>query len=274
MGAVAIDIPGDDLLEGAPGDHEGAHAAGHGHTGGDCADDGHRPRDIEVAHDSHDDSHTEADGHGHGQGHGHGHGGHSHGSGSMNMRALVLHVMGDALGNVGVIATGLIIWLSSWSLKYYCDPVISLLITVIIFSSALPLVRSASFILLQGVPQTISLPDLHSSISDVKGVLAIHELHVWQLSESKIIASVHVWVSRKVDYMTVAAIIRKVLHEHGVHSSTIQPEFHADEENAHIDYFESPETSCLIPCSDGRVVCDPDNGCCPPTPGKTSPMLR
>jgi solute carrier family 30 (zinc transporter), member 1 len=64
-------------------------------------------------------------------------GGHSHGS--MNMRALLLHVFGDALGNVGVIATGLVIWLSHWSFKYYFDPVISLVITVIIFSSALPL---------------------------------------------------------------------------------------------------------------------------------------
>lgn len=69
----------------------------------------------------------------------HGHG-HSHSeAGSMNMRALLLHVLGDALGNVGVIATGLIIWLTSWSFKYYFDPIISLVITVIIFSSALPL---------------------------------------------------------------------------------------------------------------------------------------
>lgn len=64
------------------------------------------------------------------------HGG-SHGS--MNMHALILHVIGDALGNVGVIATGLIMWLSTWQYKYYFDPVISLIITAIIFSSALPL---------------------------------------------------------------------------------------------------------------------------------------
>ena len=64
--------------------------------------------------------------------------GHSH-AGSMNMRALVLHVLGDALGNVGVIATGLIIWKTSWPFKYYFDPIISLVITIIIFSSALPL---------------------------------------------------------------------------------------------------------------------------------------
>ena len=70
-------------------------------------------------------------GHGHPQGQPHG--------GSMNMKALLLHVLGDALGNVGVIATGLIIWLTSWNFKYYCDPIISLIITAIIFHSALPL---------------------------------------------------------------------------------------------------------------------------------------
>jgi zinc transporter 1 len=64
---------------------------------------------------------------------------HSHGAGSMNMRGLVLHVLGDALGNIGVIATGLIIWLSHWKFKYYFDPIISLFITIIIFASAMPL---------------------------------------------------------------------------------------------------------------------------------------
>lgn len=69
-------------------------------------------------------------------GHSHGHG-HSHGS--MNMRALMLHVMGDALGNIGVIVTGLVIWLTNWSGRFYLDPAVSLIITVIIFTSALPL---------------------------------------------------------------------------------------------------------------------------------------
>jgi solute carrier family 30 (zinc transporter), member 1 len=70
---------------------------------------------------------------------------HSHHDGSMNMRALVLHVLGDALGNIGVIATGLIIWLTTLSWKFYFDPIISLVITVIIFSSALPLGISFPF---------------------------------------------------------------------------------------------------------------------------------
>ncbi|EAU93048.2 zinc/cadmium resistance protein [Coprinopsis cinerea okayama7 len=150
---------------------------------------------------------------------------HAHGHGSMNMRALVLHVIGDALGNVGVIATGLVIWLTDWSWKYYFDPVISLVITVIIFSSSMPLVRSASFILLQGVPPTVSLDEVKDAILAVDGVISLHELHVWQLSENKLVASVHVLASRNHDFMPIAAKIRKALHHLGIHSSTIQPEY-------------------------------------------------
>ncbi|THV04871.1 cation efflux protein [Dendrothele bispora CBS 962.96] len=194
-------------------------------------------------------------------GHSHSHG-HSH-SGSMNMHAILLHVLGDALGNVGVIATGLVIWFSSWSFKYYFDPVISLVITAIIFSSALPLVRSASFILLQAVPPNVSLEDVRSSILKVDGVLSLHELHVWQLSETKIVASVHVLASRKHDFMRVAATIRLVLHHHGIHSSTIQPEY-AGMTRPEEQLETCEETPCLIVCPPDRE-CDPrENACCPP----------
>lgn len=91
-----------------------------------------------------------------------GKGGHSHGN--LNMRGVFLHVLGDALGNIGVIATALFIWLTDFSWRFYSDPVISLVITAIIFSSALPLVKSASLILLQGVPRGISLDEVKEDI--------------------------------------------------------------------------------------------------------------
>jgi len=191
---------------------------------------------------------------------------HSHGqAGSMNMRAIVLHVLGDALGNVGVIATGLVIWLTSWTYKEYFDPMISLVITVIIFSSALPLVRSASFILLQGVPPTVSLDEVRDSILAIDGVLSLHELHVWQLSETKIVASVHVLASRSHDFMPIAAKIRKELHHLGIHSSTIQPEYFNPGANVSENFLNSSdETSCLVLCPPDQE-CDPiENACCPP----------
>ena len=83
------------------------------------------------------------------------------------MRGVFLHVLGDALGNIGVIATALFIWLTDFTWRFYADPVISLVITAIIFSSALPLVKSASFILLQGVPTGVSLDDVKEDILEV-----------------------------------------------------------------------------------------------------------
>ncbi|KAG8748455.1 hypothetical protein FRC10_003588 [Ceratobasidium sp. 414] len=164
---------GDEECEPPMGDTEGPHAQTHPAA----------PYQADHDHD-HDHDHDQSKSHSHTHSHGHSHG-------SMNMRALVLHVVGDALGNVGVIATGLIIWLSDWPGKYYCDPIISLVITAIIFSSALPLVKSTASILLQAVPPTLSLPHLRRTLNKVPGVLAIHELHVWQLSEVKSVASVH-----------------------------------------------------------------------------------
>ncbi len=180
---------------------------------------------------------------------------HSHGS--MNMRALVLHVMGDALGNVGVIGSGLIIWLTTWQYRYYSDPMISLIITCIIFSSALPLVKSASFILLQGVPESVNLEDVREDISAVDGVISIHELHVWQLSESKHVASVHILLHKKDDFMRVVRDIRRVLHEHDIHNGTIQPEFEdfGEDERERA----SPPINCLVTCPPG--LCQ-DQTCC------------
>ena len=54
-----------------------------------------------------------------------------------------------------------------------------------------------------------------------------HNSQRWQLSENKIVASVHVMASRNHDFMPVAAKIRKALHHRGIHSSTIQPEYHS-----------------------------------------------
>jgi len=98
-----------------------------------------------------------------------------------------------------------------------------------------------------------------------------------------VVASVHVMVSRDVDYMNVAESIRKVLHEFGVHSSTIQPEFGVEDDNvsnvsvstniskpslasiieAHC---VTQEHACLIRCP--PEACGADACCPPPDIGK------
>lgn len=157
--------------------------------------------------------------------------GHGHSHGDLNMRGVFIHVMGDALGNIGVIASALFIWLTNYKWRYYVDPGISLIITIIILTSAIPLCKAASRILLQAVPIHLSVDEIKADIEELPGVVSCHHLHVWQLSDTKVVASLHIRVDCEVEgagsasYMHLARQVRRCLHGYGIHSSTIQPEF-------------------------------------------------
>jgi len=225
--------------------------------------------------------------------------GHGHSHGDLNMRGVFLHVMGDALGNIGVITSALIIWLTSFSWRFYSDPAISLIITVIILCSAIPLCKAASRILLQAVPAGMSVDDIKADIVDLPGVISCHHFHVWQLSDTKLVASLHVQVEfdfkgeGSARYMQLARGIRECLHQYGIHSSTIQPEFcldanhdhsvvvseHGDDEHSGPSDHGTPKPktvskqaskansmrdepeACLLECEDG---CGNGKQCCAP----------
>ncbi len=191
----------------------------------------HRP----TAHDSWHKGHRHSSSKSSKGGHGHsGHAGHGHSHSDLNMRGVFLHVLGDALGNVGVIASALLIWLTTYTWRYYADPLISLLITLVILASALPLCTAAARILLQAVPVGIDVDDIRADIEELPGVLGCHHLHVWQLSGTKLVASLHIQVDFDFEgtgsarYMELARAVRSCLHAYQIHSSTIQPEFRLD----------------------------------------------
>jgi solute carrier family 30 (zinc transporter), member 1 len=207
--------------------------------------------------------------------------GHGHSHGDLNMRGVFLHVVGDALGNIGVIASALFIWLTSYKWRFYADPAISLVITVIILASAIPLCKAASRILLQAVPTGMSVDEIKEDIEGLPRVISAHHLHVWQLSNTRLIASLHVRVdcdihsSGSAQYMHLATQIRQCLHGYGIHSSTIQPEFCLPSEEqspkpgssttaANNSGQASPtaDDSCLLACGDD---CADKNQCCPVT---------
>ncbi|CAL9736076.1 vacuolar zinc transporter Zrc1p [Monosporozyma servazzii] len=145
---------------------------------------------------------------------------------SLNMHGVFLHVLGDALGNIGVIVAALFIWKTDYSWRFYSDPVVSLLITAIIFASALPLSRKASRILLQATPKTISAEIIRQRIQQVPGVVEVHDFHIWNLTESITIASIHVKIDIPTKkYIDTAKSIRNIFHQFGIHSATVQPEF-------------------------------------------------
>ncbi|XP_023834475.1 proton-coupled zinc antiporter SLC30A1 [Salvelinus sp. IW2-2015] len=110
----------------------------------------------------------------------------------------------------------------------YLDPGFSMVAVVVLLATALPQVCRYGWLLLQAVPPQVCVSDLGRRIASVPGVQAVHDLHVWQLTESCLVASVHVHchagfqIHRCGDLLSG---VTKVLQSVGVSCCTVQPEF-------------------------------------------------
>ncbi|XP_055348930.1 proton-coupled zinc antiporter SLC30A1-like [Paramacrobiotus metropolitanus] len=182
----------------------------------------------------------------------------------LNMYGLFLHVAGDALGSVVVIIAALVIWLTDWKYKHYIDPALSLVTVVVILVMTIPLLRSSSLILLQTVPLHMKAKDLKERLEKLDGVLAVHELHIWQLAGNKIVASAHVWCGSYPEYQRAASRIKQFFHDEGIHSTTIQAEFN-EVGNNYENNIKLDPAFCGLPCPDSDVECAKDR-CCQSTP--------
>lgn len=83
------------------------------------------------------------------------------------MFGVLIHVIGDAINNIGVITSALIIWKSKSPGRYYADPAIGVFIAVMIFITAVPLSIRSGRILLQVAPAWLNMDDLRHDIEMV-----------------------------------------------------------------------------------------------------------
>jgi cobalt-zinc-cadmium efflux system protein len=119
---------------------------------------------------------------------------------NLNMRGAFLHVMGDALGSVGAIVAGILIWRWGWALA---DPLISVAMCVLIIYSSWQLIRESVNILLEGTPSHINIRAVVETMHTVAGVTDVHDLHVWTISSGKEALSAHVTIEPGVAHKTV-----------------------------------------------------------------------
>jgi cobalt-zinc-cadmium efflux system protein len=115
---------------------------------------------------------------------------HGHGQ-SLNMRAALMHVLGDIGASVGVVVAGLVILLTGW---LYIDPLLSLGIAVLIALGAWRIVRETVNLLMEGTPAEIDLGAVTREIIGTELVASMHDLHVWALSSDEVALSCHVVV--------------------------------------------------------------------------------
>jgi zinc transporter 5/7 len=214
--------------------HDHAH---HGHShAGPGGGHGHAPASGAPANSSAHEDH----GHSHG---GSACGGHDHGAAPVanaaadaqrnsNMVAIYLHVLADTLGSVGVIISSLMVKHWGWT---SADAVCSIIISVLIIGSVLPLIRSTLDTLNQRTPifkeQVIRtalrrMTDELPENGGIQGIIGYRHVHFWAFSDSETVGTLHVQVAEGADEQSILARLSELWKESGaaVANLTIQIE--------------------------------------------------
>ncbi len=113
---------------------------------------------------------------------------HGHHHDDLNVRGAYLHILGDVLGSVGAIGAAVVIYTTGW---LAADPLISALISLLILRSAWRLVRESGAILLDRVPEDVSVAEVERRLVAVAGVERVHDVHVWTVTTGLVAMSAH-----------------------------------------------------------------------------------
>ncbi len=142
---------------------------------------------------------------------------------SLNLRAAILHVVGDLLGSVAAMLAGAIILTTGWT---PADPLLSCLVALLLVRSAWRLVRETGLILLEAAPLDVDRDRIADDIAaHADGVLNVHHMHLWTLDGQQKLATLHARLAANADAeRSIASIKRRLGEEHGIHHATIEVE--------------------------------------------------
>jgi cobalt-zinc-cadmium efflux system protein len=140
----------------------------------------------------------------------------------LNLRAVWLHNLGDALSNVAIFGGALAI---RWTGAEWVDPVIGIGIGAMVLWSATGILNESGHILLEGKPREIHLKDVADAILRVAGVQEVHDIHIWTLGTDMVALSCHIRIPdmHMEDSEKILCSLRESLqHDFRIAHTTIQ----------------------------------------------------
>lgn len=107
----------------------------------------------------------------------------------LNLRSTFVHLMGDVISTVGAVIAGIFIYFTNAN---WLDPLVSVLIGFLILYNAWGILRETVDILLESTPRDLDMKTMVNDITKVDGVLGVHDLHVWSLTQNLRTMSAHI----------------------------------------------------------------------------------
>ncbi len=142
----------------------------------------------------------------------------------LNLRSAFLHLMGDVMSTLGAVIAGIIIAFTNWN---WLDPFVSVLIGVFILYNAWSILKQTIHILLESTPENINMDSMVTELRSVNGVLDVHDLHVWSISENLRMLSAHVVIDNVSigEGVSIQHNINELLaHNYNIQHATLQME--------------------------------------------------
>lgn len=107
----------------------------------------------------------------------------------LNMRAVYLHFLSDALSSVGVMVGGIVIYYFD---AYWIDPLLTVLIGIYILKESYEILIESANILMQGTPKTVDIDEIAEELEKMDAIKDIHHVHIWALDEHTVFFEAHV----------------------------------------------------------------------------------
>lgn len=146
-------------------------------------------------------------------------------SANLNVRAVMLHVLGDLLGSVAALMAGVIVMTTGYTVV---DPLLSMLVGGLILRSTLGVLRESTWVLLDSVPARMNFDEVGKTLAAIPGVLSVHDLHVWSMVPGEDAVSAHMLIDDIATWPRILFQAREVLKKQfRIRHVTLQPEsFH------------------------------------------------
>ena len=139
---------------------------------------------------------------------------------NLNLRSAYLHVLGDALGSVGALLAGALMYFYGW---YVADPIVSVAVALLILRGAWGVVSQSLHILMEGTPTGSNIEAMIASLETIPGVCNVHDVHVWTVTSGYDVFSCHLVVSKGTNITKVVAAGAELLErQFGIRHTTIQ----------------------------------------------------
>lgn len=141
---------------------------------------------------------------------------------NVNVRSAYLHILADALGSVGAIVAGGLMLLFGW---YVADPIISVVVSLLIFKSAWSIMKKSLNVLMEGTPLTVDADKVKQTLKEIDGVKDVHDLHIWTITSGLESLTCHLLVDKSMDHQEILKMsIEKIEEEFRIQHTTIQIE--------------------------------------------------